>query len=314
MPAQLYVQPEGEAPFKVDCSSYLTIGRDRVSEVCINDPVASRHHAVVRHIKKGEYIIMDTGSRNGTFLNNERISEALQLKHGDVITIGSTDITFIHHDQDFSHTKTLEKVDFSETVHSVKTDVGQFIVLVSDIRGYTSISEKVPVKVLSDTMGKWFDQVQSAVSKHNGRVDKFIGDCVLARWEVPDNNPVAQRRLIGQALKCSLALYRLSSEIKFDEPYDKENFKIGVGLNIGEAALTYDTANTIMGDAVNTAFRLEAATKDFNTDIILSEGLYRLVSTKVKSILAENTVSLKGKSQESTIYCGTFEDLTNQSF
>ena len=309
MPAQLYVQPEGKAPFKVDCTSYLTIGRDRVSEICLNDQVASRHHAVVRHIKNGAYILMDTGSRNGTFLNNNRINEASKLNHGDLITIGAADITFIHHEQDFSHTKTLERIDFSETVHSIKTDIANFIVLVSDIRGYTSISEKVPVKILSDTMGHWFNEVQNAVNKHSGKVDKFIGDCVLARWEVPENNPVAQRRLIEQVLNCSLALYEISSEIKFEPPYEKENFKIGVGLNIGEAALTYDTANTIMGDAVNTAFRLEAATKELNTDIIISEALQKLISPQIKSTLAQHTVSLKGKSQDSTIYCGTFQAL-----
>jgi adenylate cyclase len=133
------------------------------------------------------------------------------------------------------------------------------------------MSEQVDIRTLTKLMNSWFHQVSDTIIKHGGIVDKFIGDCVFARWE----SNLDQDRTVLQALSAASAIHRIT--LKLNETYTEitEPISIGVGINTGAASMGIGQDNTALGDAVNIAFRLESASKFLGTDVVLSESAYQ---------------------------------------
>ncbi|MCM8531101.1 MAG: adenylate/guanylate cyclase domain-containing protein, partial [Lentisphaeraceae bacterium] len=153
-------------------------------------------------------------------------------------------------------------------------------------------------------MSNWFQDVQETVEKNLGMVDKFIGDCVLAKWEVDSGDTES----LFQALKCSIELNKLTSELHNKFPEIQQPLKIGVGLNQGEAAVGIGVDNTIMGDVVNTAFRLETASKDLDTDVVMNSSFYSMLPDNFP-LKDEKTISVKGKATELKVSSLSFDDI-----
>jgi len=142
---------------------------------------------------------------------------------------------------------------------------------VADIRGFTTLSEQIDIRTLTKLMNTWFHQVSDAIIKHGGIVDKFIGDCVFARWE----SNLEQDKTVLQALAAASAIHQIT--YKLNETYTEvpDPITIGVGINTGAASMGIGQDNTALGDAVNIAFRLESASKFLGTDVVLSESAYQ---------------------------------------
>lgn len=305
MAAFLSITHKSKKVEEIICVNVMTIGRDRTSTICIQDPLASRNHGIIRAVGRDQYYLLDTGSRNGIYHNSRRISSPVLLKDKDIVTIGDSIINFTQEDNALEETMDSNTVgDFAETMHYIKADIRSIVVLVSDIRGFTTMSENLPIETLTKLMSIWFQDVQETVERNFGIVDKFIGDCVLAKWEVDAGDTES----LFQALQCSIELNKLTSELHKKFPEIKAPLKIGVGLNQGEAAVGIGVDNTIMGDVVNTAFRLETASKDLNTDVVMNSSFYSMLPDKFP-LKDEKTISVKGKATELKVSSLSFEDI-----
>ena len=289
MPAFLNVIIEPTTD-RVPCSDIVTIGRDGSNTITVPDPRISRNHAMIRCVAPEQYYLFDVGSRNGCFINGLRIRTPTLLKQGDVINLGDTTLTF----EQFivpnaAHVTTSEGL--AETIRVDSSDVRFLAILVADIRGYTPLSEQISISVLSEMMSRWYDKVQNLVEQEDGVVDKFIGDCVMAIWDL-DKNP---RKKVLQCLKTALSIYSFTQELDQIFTDIPESVKVGVGINTGEAAVGVGADHTAMGDTVNLAFRLETATKSLDCDLVLSESTYNLLPEELWQG-KEKSIEVKGKS------------------
>jgi len=258
---------------KVPCKSVLTLGRDMNSDIVLPDLHASRNHAMIRCIGSGDYYLIDSGSANGSFVNRQRVAMPRLLKSGDRITIGQIEILF---EQSSKQQGNFDTLSMQETVISDSPDIKQITVLVADIRGFTSLSEQMDIRTLTKLMNRWFHNVSNAIFNNAGTVDKFIGDCVFARWE----SDVDQGKTVKQALNAALLINDITRELNGSFSELTEALKIGVGINTGAASMGIGQDNTALGDAVNIAFRLESATKVLGSDVVMSESTYRHIPAK----------------------------------
>jgi len=270
MTAFIRISRQGEAE-QVPCKSVLTLGRDRNSDIVLPDLHASRNHAMIRRLGQGDYYLIDSGSSNGSFVNQHRISTPRLLKDGDIITMGRVEMIF---HQTNRETVTVDTLSLQDTLISdTPEEIRQITILVADIRGFTTLSEQVHIRTLTRLMNSWFHQVSDAIFSHGGIVDKFIGDCVFARWE----SDLDQQKNVVQALAAAQVIDRITCELGAGIAEIPEKIRIGVGINTGAASMGIGQDNTALGDAVNIAFRLENATKVLGTDIILSETAYQFL-------------------------------------
>jgi adenylate cyclase len=223
---------------------------------------------MIRRIGRGDYYLIDSGSSNGSFINQQRITTPRLLKNGDRIAMGRLEMEFNQTRKDEASVDTLSLQD---TLISDAPEIQQITILVADIRGFTTLSEQVDIRTLTKLMNTWFHQVSDTILRHGGIVDKFIGDCVFARWE----SGLDQHRTILQALSAASAINQITR--KLNETYTEvpEPITIGVGINTGAASMGIGQDNTALGDAVNIAFRLESASKFLGTDVVLSETAYQ---------------------------------------
>lgn len=267
----------------------MTIGRDKHSDIAIPELTVSRNHAMIRCLGEGDFYLIDSGSSNGSFVNKQRVVAPKLLKHGDIITVGQADILFEELSKDVD---LIDSVSMLETIVHNSSVIKQITILVADIRGFTSMSEQVPINTLTKIMNSWFHEVNTIVVSHQGLVDKFIGDCVFARWETEDN----QLKTIAQALAAASEINKITENL--NKEYKGQlptKLKIGVGINTGTASVGgLGQDNTALGDAVNIAFRMESSSKTLNKDIVLSEFSFKYLPEK-QWRGKEQHIKVKGK-------------------
>ena len=165
--------------------------------------------------------------------------------------------------------------------------------LFTDVRGFTSLSEKLPPERVTQLMNQALTIQSNAVQQYGGMVDKYIGDAMMAIFNAPIDLPNHQNKAILAALK-----------IQEDMLVTDIPLKIGIGINTGKAVIGNMGSNTrfdysAIGDCVNTAARLESATKDVGVDILIGENTAKNCDFELKSLKA---IKVKGKSKYLKIY------------
>jgi class 3 adenylate cyclase len=147
-------------------------------------------------------------------------------------------------------------------------------VLFSDLRDYTTLSEGLEPEAVLDLLNEWFAEVTRIIRQHNGVVDKFIGDAVMALFGVPDPRPEAPADAVRAALAMRDALRARNLRHR---ALGGREIRIGIGIHTGEAVVGFLGSHlrrsyTAIGDTVNIASRLESATKDYaGCDILISQ-------------------------------------------
>ena len=287
----------------IPCKSVLTIGRDKGSDIVLGDLMVSRNHSMIRRIGSGDYYLIDGGSSNGSYVNQQRVSMPKLLKHGDKITIGGIDFLF---EQEVEETTGEEAIVLEDTIVHDTPEIKKITIVVADIRGFTSLSEQIPIRSLTRLMNTWFNEVSDVIIKHEGIVDKFIGDCVFARWEA-DSDEIST---IVSALKAAQGISTVTENLNNNFAEITEDLHIGVGINTGAASVSNSANNSALGDAVNVAFRLESATKMLGKDIVLSESAYRHFPPKYWKD-QEQKIRVKGKRDPIRIFAIDFDVIPN---
>ena len=293
MPAHIEIF-QGKKNLKYPCGPVVAIGRDAANTVPLDDTTVSLSHALIRMVGREQYYLIDLGSRNGSFLNDRRISTPKLLQSGDVIAIGST--SFIFHQKEIAE-KFLpdEGLTVEATTLHVVSRVVLTTILVADIRGFTKLAESISIENLTEVMSQWIELVEKAVEKRNGRVDKFIGDAVMAVW---DNEGDPGEHVL-ESLRTSCEIQELTRNLGKKYLPETTELRVGVGINSGEAAL---------GDAANLAFRLESTTKEWNCDVVISEGSFCHLPGEILQG-REEVVTVRGKSVPTRVRALTFEEV-----
>ncbi|MDX2226581.1 MAG: adenylate/guanylate cyclase domain-containing protein [Verrucomicrobiae bacterium] len=264
MPAELVNLETGE---KTPLPPVTTMGRKKESTIFMPDQKVSRQHAIIRLQSDNEHWITDMGSFNGSIVAGQRVTTSRKLQHGDVIKIGTFQFRYEHPEQ--TVTRPIEDV----TTHMTLEDIRNIdaVMLVSDIKGFTRMSEKLSPNDLAQVVGGFYKACNEIMDSQGATIDKFIGDAVLAYW------PELSQTNLGRAVESGrrlLADCRALNE-KYRSHFEGHglSFEIGVGLHAGPVVLSPVAAGvqTILGDAVNLSFRLEALTRGLGKMFVLSE-------------------------------------------
>ena len=150
----------------------------------------------------------------------------------------------------------------------------QMTVLFSDIRGFTSVSEKGEPEDIVQTLNEYFTRMVDIVFKHKGTLDKFVGDMVMALFGAPLDDVDHAEHAVDAALQMIDELLKLNERWTAE---GRPSLDIGIGINTGpmiagnigsEAIMSY----TVIGDAVNLGSRLESLNKQYGTRIIMSDA------------------------------------------
>jgi len=176
-------------------------------------------------------------------------------------------------------------------------------VLFSDIRGFTSISERLQPEQVEEMLGEYLTEMTQIVFKHRGSVDKYMGDGIMALYNAPFEDPEHALNAIRTGLEFQERALAVSA--RWQEKLGV-SIRIGVGINTGEMLVgTLGSRQrfeyTALGDNVNLASRLESATKDHGASIIISEYTYEHVKGRFP-IRELGDVTVKGKSRPVKIY------------
>ena len=279
--AHIVVKYPGQQGVVRELGDRLTVGRSKQSDVVIDDPRASRNHAEIFRAREDRYLVTDLGSINGTWVNGKRLSAPSSLRDGDVIVIADVALSFVAPVAPARST-----ASEGESAAGTEAFLRQewVIVLVSDIRGYTRMSEVLPQADFSSLITEWFRECREIVECNGGTIDKFIGDAVMAYWIVGDkSDPGSQVNAALEAARGTDACARAFSK-RFSERFPGHSFRIGIGVNIGDAILGNveerdPRSFTLVGDSVNVAFRLESLTKEFGQTVIVSSEIRQCASS-----------------------------------
>jgi len=173
--------------------------------------------------------------------------------------------------------------------------------LFTDVRGFTSLSESLEPEEVTYIMNKALTAQQSAVQKHGGMVDKYIGDAMMAIF----NAPLDLEHHENKAIDCALDIQK-NMEVLNDELVEKgiKPVAIGIGINTGYAVIGNMGSEqrfdyTAIGDAVNTGARLESGTKDAGVDLLIG------YNTAIKSdytLKKLEPIAAKGKKEPLQVY------------
>jgi len=167
----------------------------------------------------------------------------------------------------------------------------------ADIRGFTTISEKMSPKQVIAFLNHYFGDMTDLVFKHNGTLDKFIGDALFAIW----GSPLPQQNHALNAVKCAIEIQqRLRTKRRFGMP----KIKLGIGICTGPAVIGNMGSKqrqefTAIGDTVNTASRLSGLTE--GGQIIITESTYNLVKNHAITKKLPS-IKVKGKEKPVAIY------------
>jgi len=176
-------------------------------------------------------------------------------------------------------------------------------IMFTDIENFTTICESSKPEDLTAQLAVYFELINKIISKHNGTIDKYIGDAVMAFWGAPIDieNPVN---------KSVLAAIEIQKELEIlNNKWQKENkpqLKTRIGVHYGKAIVgnigSIQRMNyTIIGDSVNIAARLEAVNKNYNTYLMISQEVQSIIKNDFKTEFIDS-IKLKGKNTITNIY------------
>jgi adenylate cyclase len=179
----------------------------------------------------------------------------------------------------------------------------ELTVLFSDIRGFTSFSEKMAPTEVVHFLNQYFDKMTGLILRNKGTLDKLIGDAVMCFWGHPLDLKNHALHGVVTALEMTEAVEDLRDVLVLP---GGAKFEIGIGLNtgpmvVGNMGSQTRFGYTVMGDNVNLGSRLESLNKYYGTRIIISDTTFHEVQDVLRCRELD-TIQVKGKSQAVTIY------------
>lgn len=185
-------------------------------------------------------------------------------------------------------------------------------VFFSDLRGFTSMSEKLDPEKVVEILNEYFSAMTEIVFKWEGTLDKFIGDAIMVFWGAPIHIPDHGERAVKCAVEMVQRLRELNNKWRQE---GKPELHLGAGIHTGQALVGNIGAEgkkmdyTVIGDTVNLASRLEGLNKQYNSEIIISEATFERVKhllerelKDVVEVIPLGETFVKGKEKPIRIY------------
>ncbi len=176
-------------------------------------------------------------------------------------------------------------------------------VLFSDIRGFTSLSEKMSAEEVSVILNEYFAEMEPIITKYNGVINKFIGDAVMAIF----GEPIQDINHPQNAVKCAYEMLKKVEYLREKWLFEgKPKIEIGVGINTGEVFIGNIGTETrmeytVIGDTVNLASRIESYNKVYKTNLLVSSSTYEHIAGTA-DVIKISEVQIRGKAKKMNIY------------
>ncbi|RJF68342.1 CHASE2 domain-containing protein [Rhodopseudomonas palustris] len=202
----------------------------------------------------------------------------------------------------------LAKLETSTEAMRLGGEMRELSVMFMDVRGFTPISETLSATELVDFINTLLSPLSDAIQDELGTIDKYIGDSIMAFWNAPVDVPDHAARACRAALQMRAVVERLNDADAFGfaaRGLADPLVRIGIGINTGTACVgNMGSAKrfnySAMGDVVNVAARIESASKEFRSDILVSDDVAR--AAPGLALLEAGEIMLKGKSKPTRLY------------
>ncbi len=212
--------------------------------------------------------------------------------------------------------RTLERYVSRDAVHEILDNPASFLnslggerrsitVLFSDVRSFTLMTESADPQALVAQLNEYFNEMVGIVFAHEGTLDKFIGDGLVAHWGsiVTAGTETDAHRAVNTALEMRAALARLNASWK---TRGLPQLAVGFGVNHGDAIVgnlgcAAKMEVTVLGDAVNLGSRLEGVTKEYDIDLCLGESAAALVRDRFL-LRSVDLIVVKGKTKPVEVF------------
>ena len=176
-------------------------------------------------------------------------------------------------------------------------------VLFSDIRGFTSMSEKMSAEDVTKILNEYFTEMEPIITKYNGVINKFIGDAVMAIF----GEPIQDMNHPANAVRCAYEMLKKVEYLREKWLHEgKPKIEIGIGICTGEVFIGNIGSETrmeytVIGDTVNLASRIESFNKVYKTNLLVSSSTYSYIADAA-DVIKINDVKIRGKAQKMDIY------------
>lgn len=178
----------------------------------------------------------------------------------------------------------------------------ELTVLFSDIRSFTTISEALSASELKTLLNDFFTPITEIIFKHNGTIDKYVGDMVMAFWGAPLDDPEHANNAALAAIEMLEKVEEMKPEFE-SRGYPEVNIGCGINtgfMNVGDMGSTYRRSYTVLGDAVNLGSRLEGLTKFYGIKLLVGEETAKQLNGFVLRLI--DKVKVKGKHEAVECY------------
>ncbi|RWP16700.1 adenylate/guanylate cyclase domain-containing protein [Mesorhizobium sp.] len=190
-------------------------------------------------------------------------------------------------------------------------EVRTLTILFCDIRGFTTIAEamKGDPERLTTLINRLLTPLSDVVMAHGGTIDKYIGDCLMAFWNAPLDDPDHAIHAVEASLEMLAALDRLNAQLQAEVETRGETpiaLRIGIGVNTGQCVVGNVGSEqrfdySALGDAVNLASRLEGASKDLGVPLVIGRATAELVSDRIP-LTPLREITVKGRGESTMVY------------
>lgn len=288
----------------------LRLGRDVTNDLALPNTEVSRNHARIERQPNGRHLLLDSGSRNGTFLNGARLAIPTVLSSGDHFSVGP--YVFEYHSPTAPRGLPGDTREPRLDTTSVHAELTPVTVLVVDIHSFTTMSNQLDAVSLSGAVGGLWHEASALLQECGATNRQTAGDGLLAVWahETRSPSPAEIAPVLTAALRLARLAARLSAEKNLAIP-----MRLGAGINSGEAVVGNPGNpllgdNAAMGEPVNRAFRLESATRATHCDCIIGESTWNLLGLDPASAHAARLdLELRGYLHPVAAYSLSFDDI-----
>jgi adenylate cyclase len=179
-------------------------------------------------------------------------------------------------------------------------------IMFCDIRGFTSLSEHLDAETLTRFMNSFLSPMTEIITERKGTIDKYIGDCIMAFWNAPLDDPHHARNAVQAAQAMRRKLVELNRKWEAEPAYPVFlPVRIGIGINTGECVVGNFGSEThfdysLLGDPVNLASRLEGLGKVYGVDLVIGEETAACLGDA--ELIELDLVAVKGKTQAGRIF------------
>jgi class 3 adenylate cyclase len=254
--------PDGDRiPMHGSCS----LGRSATNQITLPDDKVSRRHALIHGQEQNAYLLVDLGSRNGTYLNGRRVGQPTRLRHADRIRIGQFEFTF--HQPVETAVPAAESVIKGATIAEIRS-INCWL-LMADIIDSTRLIQSMPPDEIPVIIGQWLAECKQTIEECGGGINKFLGDGFLAFWYEREHTEI----FIHRALQALLRL-QMQSRPRFRVVVHYGQIFLG-GASLGEESLS--------GREVHMVSRMEKLAGSLGEPRLLSEAAWGRLAALVEA-------------------------------